>query len=106
LRQEILEDLLDAGADGCLLGDLGGAFLGRSARGVKGLTAAPELSGLLQTLQALVDVLAGGPAELDMVAQEDDALAGDTFLAGADGGVEDYGVVEIKGGLVSVHGSS
>jgi hypothetical protein len=32
-----------------------------------------------------------------MIAQEDDALAGDAFIAGGDGGVEDYGVVEVKG---------
>jgi hypothetical protein len=57
----------------------------------------------LEALQALVDILPGGMGELDMVDQEDDALAGDAFLASAEGGIEDYGVVESKRSLIVGH---
>jgi len=105
LGQQVFQDFVDAGADGLLQRDLGSALLGRRARGEVGLAATPELAGLLEAVQALVDIQAGGLVELDVVAQEDDPLAGDAFLSGADGGVEDYGIVKIKGRLVVIHGS-
>jgi hypothetical protein len=59
----------------------------------------------LEKFQALVDILGGILGVIDVVAQEDDALAADAFVSCDNGGIEDYGVMEVKSLFFGVHRS-